>query len=114
MILAFTHKDMALIAEKFISDKLSLYVKNVNYLFFHKSIVNKSIPLSLSNLETNDTERNSANAIKVHVVLFEENLSWRENQNFLVRVRLLPMCRGELSVVIAQLMSKCLRSGWKR
>ena len=112
MILTFTHKDIALIAEKFISDKLSLYVKN--YLFFLKSIVNKNIPLSLSNLKTNDTERNSANAIKVHVVLFEENLSWRENQNFLVRVRLLPMCRGELSVVIARLMSKCLRSGWKR
>ena len=32
MILTFTHKDIALIAEKFISDKLSLHVKN--YLFF--------------------------------------------------------------------------------
>ena len=35
------------------------------------------------------------------------------NQKFLVRVRLLPMCRGELSAVIARLMSKCLWSDWK-
>ena len=30
------------------------------------------------------------------------------NQRFPVRVRLLAMCRGELSAVIAQLMPKCL------
>ena len=30
------------------------------------------------------------------------------NQKFPVRVRLLAMCRGELSAVIARLMSKCL------
>ena len=30
------------------------------------------------------------------------------NQRFLVRVRLPTMCRGELSAVIARLMSKCL------
>ena len=35
------------------------------------------------------------------------------NQRFPVRVRLLAMCRGELSAVIARLMSKCLWSGWK-
>ena len=35
------------------------------------------------------------------------------NQRFPVRVRLLAMCRGELSAVLARLMSKCLRSGWK-
>ena len=33
------------------------------------------------------------------------------NQRFPVRVRLLAICRGELSAVIAQLMSKCLSSG---
>ena len=35
------------------------------------------------------------------------------NQTFPVRVRLLAMCRGELSVVIARLLSKCLWSRWK-
>ena len=30
------------------------------------------------------------------------------NQRFPIRVRLLPMCRGELSAIIAQLMCKCL------
>ena len=35
------------------------------------------------------------------------------NQEFPVRVRLLPICRDELSVVITRLMSKCLWSGWK-
>ena len=35
------------------------------------------------------------------------------NQRFPVRVRLLAMCRGELSAVIARLMSNCLWSGWK-
>ena len=34
-------------------------------------------------------------------------------QRFPVRFRLLPMCRGELSAVMARLMSKCLWSGWK-
>ena len=35
------------------------------------------------------------------------------NQRFLVRVRLLAICRGEVSTVIAHLMPKCLRSRWK-
>ena len=30
-----------------------------------------------------------------------------------VQVRLLAMCRSELSAVIARLMSNCLLSGWK-
>ena len=30
-----------------------------------------------------------------------------------VRVGLLAMCRGELSAVIARLMSKCMSSRWK-
>ena len=36
------------------------------------------------------------------------------NQRFLVQVRLVVMRRGELSVVITRLMSKCLWSGWIR
>ena len=35
------------------------------------------------------------------------------NQRFSVRVQLLAMCIGELSAVIARLMSKRLWSGWK-
>ena len=35
------------------------------------------------------------------------------NQRFAVWVRLLTICRGELSAVIDQLMSKCLWSRWK-
>ena len=35
------------------------------------------------------------------------------NQRFLVRVWLQAMCRGELSDVIAWLMSKCMWSEWK-
>ena len=45
------------------------------------------------------------------------NLSgWRlalGNQRFLVRVRLLAMCKGELTAIIARLMFKCLWSWWK-
>ena len=35
------------------------------------------------------------------------------NQRFPVRIRLLAMCRGELSAVIARLISQCLWSEWK-
>ena len=34
-------------------------------------------------------------------------------QRFPIRVRLLAMCRSELSALIALLMSKCIWSGWK-
>ena len=35
-------------------------------------------------------------------------LGWLGNRMFSIRIRLLPMFRGELSAVIARLQSKCL------
>ena len=131
-----TNLELRKISEWFWANKLSLNEDKTRFTLCHRPQVRDNLPLRLHALKINDYEITWSSSIKFLGILVDEHLSWIAHINALenklskslgllckakpflnakamVRVRILAMCRGELSAVVAQRMSKCLWSGWK-
>ena len=71
------NNELRKINEWFISNKLSLNVKNNKYSFFHKPSKKGDIPLVLPKLNINNSEIARIESIEFLGVLLDENLSWK-------------------------------------
>ena len=88
--LLFEHKDISVffstvnrefwnINEWFISNKLSLNVKNAKFSIFHKASRREDLPLVLRKLFINHRVIKRQSSIKFLVILLDGNLSWKEH-----------------------------------
>ena len=88
--LFFTHKDIRYlfqivnqelenVNQWFISNKLSLNIRNTKYSFFRKPNQKENIRLQLPKPITNNYEIQRTESIKFWGVLLDENLSWKEH-----------------------------------
>ena len=100
----------------FISNKLSLNIKNTKYSFFHKR--NKKPPL-LPKLKINNYEIKRAESIKLLGVLLDENLTWKPHIRYIEKkiaknigllVKAKPFLNKILSIILLYLHYSCIHS----
>ena len=71
------NSELKLVNQWFLANKLSLNVKKVKYVLFHKVSMCDSLPSQLPTMTFNNVEIKRENSIKFLGVIIDENLTWK-------------------------------------